>query len=112
MSKKSLVDALNNDENFHFPDSGEVYVEIQKQQEFDKKEKVVKDFLKQKVLPEIDRAIKDHSTFVHVDFCFRESLSLELQEVVLQFLESKEYKIIDRNFEYGDSLRFEIGFKE
>lgn len=106
---KKIIEELDRDENFHFPYSEDVYKEIQEQQEIDKKTDVVKKFLKEFVRKEIDIAIKDGSTFVCVDY-FKQNLSPELQEVVLSFLESRGYKIIDRNFENGDSLRFEVGF--
>jgi hypothetical protein len=105
---KKIIEELDRDENFHFPYSADVYKEIQEQQEIDKKT-VVKKFLKEFVRTEIDIAIKDGSTFVCVDY-FKQNLSPELQEIVFSFLESRGYKIIDRNFEYGDSLRFEVVF--
>lgn len=109
VEKKSLADALYDDENFHFPFSGEVYKQIQQKQEFARKEKVVKDFLNQKVLPAIEKAIDEGNTFVCVDdISFTTSLSLELREVVFKFLELKNYKIYDRNLEHGDGLRFDI----
>ncbi len=105
-----IIQTLSLDENFHFPNSGEVYKKIQEKQEFDKKLKTVKKFFNEIVHPAIDVAIKDGNTFVYVDLAFKESLSPELQEIVLDFLEYKNYKIIDREFQNGDTLCFEIGF--
>lgn len=111
VEKKSLVDTLYDDENFYFPFSGEVFKEIQQKKDFARKEKVVKDYLTQKVLPAIENAINEGNTFVCVDdSSFKESLSIELREVVFNFLELKNYKIYDRNLENGDSLRFDISF--
>lgn len=109
VEENAIIKALDEDEWFHFPLAGDAHKAIQAIQDLKDKTDTVRKFLEE-VRTHIESSIESGCTFVHVNYGFRESLTPELQETVLKFLESKGYKIYDRNFENGDALRFEIAF--